>query len=248
MKHEERVELAKEILGKIEDKYKGRIVAGGIYGSVSRNEDTELSDLDLILITEDEVKEIKKEFLYKGMPVTYWSMELQEARDEIRNPDFGWPWKVNSLLNFDVIVGDSSVPEKLSEEVEDISAEDFKDAIREHLTNIYEYYFKVQKYYKKDEVNNLLFAVWDSLNGILGCVALINQQYFIRNDFYRFEESFEFDETPENYEDLVKKCYSSKDPDQITKAFEELFENFEIFLEKNGVEIDNYSDVDEIDI
>ncbi len=248
MEHTERVEIAKKILGRIKKKYGSKIVAGGIYGSVARNEDTEMSDIDLILITENDAGNIENGFLYKDIPVSYWSMEVEEAKQTVRNPDFGWPWKVNSLVNFDVVIGDSSFPEGLSEEIEEIPMEKFRKAVRDHLTNIYEYYYKIQKYHRKGEFNNLLFAVWDCLNGLLGSVALLNRKYFIRNDFYRFKESFGFEETPEDYEKLVGRCYSSKDPEEITKAFNELFQNFEKFLKDHGVSIQNYSDLDDVEL
>lgn len=68
MKHEERVTLAKTILHKIERKYGNHVLVGGVYGSVARGDDTELSDIDMILITKNDVDAINHEFLFKEIP------------------------------------------------------------------------------------------------------------------------------------------------------------------------------------
>lgn len=88
--------------------------------------------------------------------------------------------------------------------------------------------------------------MWDLLNGMLGCIALLNKRYFIKNDFYRFEDSFQFDRVPADYEKLVKQCYSTKNPKRILKLVKQLFANFTSLLEENGVYAKVYSEVETI--
>jgi len=107
------------------------------------------------------------------------------------------------------------VRDELGELIEEVTLKDYKRAIENQLLNIYEYNNKIKKYHQKDNLKYLLYAMWDFLNGIQGCVALLNKEYFIKNDFYRFEESFQYEKTLQDYEKLVRECYSSKDPDVI---------------------------------
>lgn len=248
MNHEQKVNLAEKILGRIEEKYGDMVHVGGIYGSVARGDDTELSDIDMIIIRKNDTEEIHNEFFFNGIPVSYRSLELREAEEKVVNPTFEWPWSVNSIINFQVFIGDKEIQEDLRKKANGVPGEKLRRAAAEQLPNVYEYYNKVKKYYKKGDKNNLFFAVWDILNGILGCVALINKEYFIKNDFYRFQESFSYDKTPENYEELIKKCYSSKDSEKIFRSMVELFENFEMFMSNNGVEIDRYTDLNNLNI
>lgn len=83
--------------------------------------------------------------------------------------------------------------------------------------------------------------MWELLNGILGSIALLNKEYFIKNDFYRFRESFHFTKTPKNYEQLIKKYYTTKEPEKIITSIHELFNNFKTLLHKNEVHTDTYS-------
>jgi len=57
--------LAEDILNRLKEKYQEKILVGGIYGSNARDENIELSDLDIVLITKDGPEDIEKEFLFK---------------------------------------------------------------------------------------------------------------------------------------------------------------------------------------
>jgi hypothetical protein len=63
---------------------------------------------------------------------------------------------------------------------------------------------------------------------------------------YRFEESFQFDRIPADYEKLVKQCYSAKNPERILRLVKHLFANFTSLLEENGVYAKAYSEVEGI--
>lgn len=242
------MKIAEDILDRLKEKYQEQILVGGIYGSTAGNEDIELSYLDIILITKNGSDDIEKEFIFKDIPISYRSVEIQEAEDIIKEPDFSWAWTVNSLVNFEFKVGDEDVKNKPADIIEDVPLEKFKVAIEEQLPNIYAYNDKVQKYYKNKEINNLLFAMWDLLNGLLGCIALLNKEYFVRNDFYRFEESFRYSKIRKEYEILVKKCYSSKDSEEIINSIQELFDNFEDLLDVEDVAVQKFSQIVDIDI
>ena len=241
MKHIERLQLAKHICKKLKEKYGSKILVAGVYGSLSRNQDKEDSDLDLILITKNNVDRIEDKFMYKGIPVAYWSIKLKDAKNKIQYPCFDdWPWALNSILDFKPLVGDKTIPKKLKELCKKVPYKKHKKAIANYLPAIYEWNTKIQKSYKKKDVGEIRFAIWDTMNGILGCIALLNKKYFIGNGYGRFRESFKYKIKPKNYKKLVEIAWKSKDSKKAVKAFNELFRNFEELMEKEDIRPKKY--------
>ncbi|MBU3896310.1 MAG: nucleotidyltransferase domain-containing protein [Nanoarchaeota archaeon] len=241
MKHNERIVLAEYILKKLKKKHGKKILIAGAYGSVARNKDSEKSDLDMLIITRNGVGWISDKFLFNGIPVDYWSKSIKDVENIIKYPNFyDWPWALNTYLNFKFIVGDKKIQKKLKDCYENVSLPKCYKAVEEYMPSLYEWNTKIQKSYAKKDNGNLIFAIWDTMNGILGCVALINKKYFIGNGYDRFRESFKFKLKPKNYKKLVEIAYISKNPEKSYHAYMKLFNNFEKLLLSKGIAVKNY--------
>lgn len=247
MKHSERLQLAKHICRSLKKKHEDKILVAGVYGSVSINQDKEDSDLDLIIIIKDDVDWIEDKFIYKGIPVMYWSIKLTDVKRKIQYPSFDdWPWSMNTLLNFKPLVGDKNIPKQLKDLYKRVPDERYKEAISDYLPALYEWNTKIKTSYKNKDDGELIFAIWDTLNGLLGCIALLNKQYFIGNGYTRFRESFKYELKPKNYRKLVDIAWKSKNPKEAAVSFNELFINFEELMEKNNIVPKRYDKLEDL--
>ncbi len=241
MKHLERIELAEHILKKLKKKHGNKILVGAVYGSVAKNTDSEKSDLDILIISKKESKFIEDKFMVKNIPVSYWSKNIDDIENVIKYPSFDdWPWALNTFLNFKTIIGDNKIQKKLKDHYKKLSLQKCHKAVGNHLPEIYEWNIKIQKSYSKNDNGNLIFGIWDNMNAIVGCIALLNKKYFIGNGYDRFKESFKFKVKPKNYKKLVETAYISKNPKKAYMAYMELFDNFETLVKDKGIKIKIY--------
>ncbi|MEF8835945.1 MAG: nucleotidyltransferase domain-containing protein [Candidatus Thermoplasmatota archaeon] len=248
MNHEKKVQIAEKVIRRIEEKYEDSYLVGGVYGSVARGEDDEESDIDIIVIMDFGIKESIDGFLIDDCPVNFTVRSIDEAKRVISNPDFSWPWAVSQLVDFKVIRGDSKVKEELQDEISKVNQRGLNEAVAEQLPEIYAVFYKARRNYREDDYENFVTVTLDCLNGIAGSIALLNQRYFKKNFFFRIRETLGYEKTPKNYSEFLKKTTDFKNPDDMFKGLEELFNNFIEFIEDEGIEIPNYSNLADIGI
>ncbi len=63
---------------------------------------------------------------------------------------------------------------------------------------------------RKNYYENLVMVTLDYLNGIAGSIALLNQEYFRKNFFFRIRETLKYEKTPKNYRESVEKTTNFK--------------------------------------
>ncbi len=236
MKHEKRTQLAEKVLRRLKEQYKDDFLVGGVYGSVVRGEDDDYSDIDIIVITESEVEEDEGGFLFQERPVNYVVKSFDEAERALSEVDFGWPWAVSQLVDFEVLIGDREVKDKLHAKIEDVSEDRCREAIRKQLPEIHAAFLKAKRNYEKEDHQNLVVVVHDCLNAIAGSLALLNQEYFEKNYFHRARETLDYEKTPDDYQELFEKTANFKGSEEMFKGLEKLFENFLKLLEEEGIE------------
>ncbi len=248
MDNEKKIEIAEKVLQRLEEKYEDNFLVEGVYGSVARGEDDEESDIDIIVITDDEISENIDGFLIDDHPVNFTFKSFDEAKRILSEPDFSWPWAVSQVIDFKVLRGDRKVKEELQEELSNVTQRDLNEAVAEQLPEIYSIFYKARRNYREDDYENLVMITLDCLNGIAGSIALLNQEYFKKNFFFRIRETLEYEKTPKNYRELVEKTTNFKNTEEMFKGLEELFGNFVEMVEDEGIEIPNHSSLDEINI
>lgn len=246
MDYEKRIEVAKKVLGRLKDRYQGNFLVGGIYGSVARGDDDEYSDIDIIVITESEVEEDEGGFLFQDRSVNYVIKSFDEAERALSEVDFSWPWVVSQLIDFEVLLGDKEVKEKLGAKIEEVSEEKCREAVRKQLPEIHAAFLKAKRTYKNEDYQNLVVIVHDCLNAIAGSLALLNQEYFKRNYFHRARETLDYEKTPEDYQKLFEKTTNFKDSEEMFRGLEKLFGNLLQLLEEEGIEIPEMSSDDPV--
>jgi len=248
MDREKKIEIAEKALQRLEKRYEDNFLVGGVYGSVARGEDDEESDIDIIVITDGEIEVNIDGFLIEDCPVNFTFRSFGETKRILSEPDFSWPWAVSQVVDFKVLRGDKKVKEKLQEELSRVTQRDLNKAVVAQLPEIYAIFYKARRNYRENYSENLVMITLDCLNGIAGSIALLNQEYFKKNFFFRIRETVDYKKTPENYWELVEKTINFKNPEEMFKGLEELFENFVELVENEGIEIPNYSSLDEINI
>ena len=86
MKHEERMQLARDLCARMVAIYTCDIILGGVYGSTARGTDTDWSDLELLFVVRDGSKIVENHFIYRDIAVGYQVIEQQKLEELLANP------------------------------------------------------------------------------------------------------------------------------------------------------------------
>jgi hypothetical protein len=99
--HDERVELARELSGRLLRRHgEGAIVAVGLHGPVARGDDGDESDLDVAVVTAGPEVEVADRFLrYRGMVVDLGAIGADDYLEEAGHVGPAWPLAADQYVN-----------------------------------------------------------------------------------------------------------------------------------------------------
>ncbi len=237
MNHEERMKLSEEISKRVVEKYKEKILVAGIFGSTSRNQDTELSDLEMIFITTEDIEDIF--FSYKGMPVLLVFRTKEEALGSIKKMSFMWPMEVSFLLDFLPTYGDKKVINEFKKELSSLKDKDYKKGARNSLIHAYEYFLKIKSSYEKKDKYTLIDATVWCTYFLNMTIAFINKKYFTRSEPQNLDEIKDFGKIPEQYLELADAIWNFNTMDEIYDNIMRLWDVSIGFAKENGIEIED---------
>ena len=101
MTHEERVELARDLTGRLLRRHgEDAIVAVGLHGSVARGDDREESDLDIAVVTAGPEVEVADRLLrYRGTVVELGAITADAYLEEAGHIGPAWPLAADQYVN-----------------------------------------------------------------------------------------------------------------------------------------------------
>ena len=134
MTHEERYNLALEISGRLSREMKDNLICFCLYGSTSRGTDTHWSDLEMLMITREEVP--KKAFLEGLVPITTNSITEKKLCGILEEPGVEWPFYAGLVKNLVVLEGDASKPEQYYDLACRVPEVKFRRALKENLSEL----------------------------------------------------------------------------------------------------------------
>jgi predicted nucleotidyltransferase len=97
MTHEDRLAVARDLAGRILEKYGDAVLGVAIYGSVARNADTQHSDLEMLVATTEIISEHDTEYVHiiSGLKV---EINYEQAENYLLRPTTEFtrpPWAPN---------------------------------------------------------------------------------------------------------------------------------------------------------
>ncbi len=238
MTHEERLEIAQEVAGRILEKYGERVTAIAVYGSVAKGEDKEHSDLDMWVATAtSEPVEDVRFFVYRGIPVSInWDTEEGRIRTAGRVSPF-WPIEADEVRSFLMLFERGDFAERLREAASTLPDEDFVRSTRVLMARACESTNKVRNAWEAGDHYRLLVEgrLLALMTGMV--LGLLNRRYYAGGrGFYQMAR--QMPRQPKDYSRLVDLAggFSTVEAEVVYKAAVELWENLCELVLAEGVE------------
>ena len=247
MKHDERMQLSRDLCAGMVSKRPGDIILGGVYGSTARGTDTDWSDLELLFVVRDGSKVAERHFIYRDIAVGYQVIERQKLEELLTNPSFEWPFWMGVLSVLKVLHGNPEQIEAWLRLGQSVPAERFRQTLEGNLPElVVESYGRILSCRERRNTQDIGCAVIEVLFEMNQALCLLNQ-HWVTHDYYQgFVDAFSFPKLPEGYQELVPALWSANDIDEIAPLAETLVRNFWRLLANEGVKVTNYQTVDDL--
>jgi len=238
--HEERYKLALEISRKVSREIDENLICFSLYGSTSRGTDTHWSDLEMLMITREEVP--RKSFLKGTVPITVNSITEAKLRLILEEPDLQWPFYAGLVKNLVVLAGDKSKPSYYSSIASSVPQEKLRKALKDNLSDlVFESCGRIYSCISRKRYDNIYCAVIETLLEMRTALCLLNCTHVNHDYFEGIRETFNFKRLPKRYPVLATRMWKGEDPFRIVGHSRELLNNYaellysERILEKKEV-------------
>ncbi|MHA2010570.1 MAG: nucleotidyltransferase domain-containing protein [Promethearchaeota archaeon] len=202
-----------------------------LYGSFAHGLGHELSDYDLIIISDS--KKVAWEFILNERPIQTLSLTWEYAEKVLTGEKGNWSTGAGSLAN-GIIVWEKSSKyrqklERLIKKVNEGGRYLVKQTI--NFDDLYSRLWLVEKNIKNNKEENIRLLIWDLAIGICYRLSGLNNQYFLNNWGKQLGEIENFTIKPKNFSQRFEKLITSK-PKEALNIAENLVDELHI-LYKN---------------
>ena len=134
----QRLDLAKRIANEVAGEHGENILSVAIGGSLSREEDLQFSDLDLVVITREKVRtEIR---VIEGVVTEYIFVTLDDLIKIVSDPEEeSWSFWASIISRAKTILGKNEIIEQLRKDLNNVPQEKYQEAAKMKLPLILEY-------------------------------------------------------------------------------------------------------------
>lgn len=229
------LQMAKEVAGYVVQElgdHANLIVA---YGSLTRGEATEFSDLDILVIT-DGVTYVKS-FVLKGRPVEIWSLTIEECEKIITTPSTSWGVAVTLFFKNEVLYGEPSILKRLQQLYDSLDMQPFIQFCADKLVSFADILGKIQSAARN---RNLIYARWATMclaNDAAGIVAMINKRYYLNQWGKHLSEILKCEILPRDFERCYQILWLSSDFEEMISAARHLYVEFQRILRELGAKV-----------
>lgn len=247
--HSERFQLAHDLCERMEQRYPGQVIIGGVYGSTARGIDTPWSDLEMWFVVEDTCEAQGQHLIFRDIAVGYRVYRRSELEAILSTASLKWPFHVGVLDALKVLHGDPSQIQIWIEMGESIPDKDFHRLLEEELPGLMvESYGRVLSCNARGNHHDVHLAIAEMLFEMRTALCLLNKRW-VTHDYYQgLTETFEFPKIPASYKHLVSNLYVLRKFEEIIPLAERLMENFWELMDREDIKFKNYQTVDEIPI
>ncbi|NHJ33081.1 MAG: nucleotidyltransferase domain-containing protein [Asgard group archaeon] len=208
-----------------------------LYGSFARGLGHELSDYDIIIISDK--KKVVWEFILNDRVVKAWSMTWVFAEDTVTGKTGLWITAVAALANSIILWERSKKERKKLEEIIARIPEGGKVTLENSLKwfeGNYDKLWRMRKNIKEGKLVNNRLIIQHTANAICYALSGLNNQYFLNNWGKQLSEIEKLEKKPENFSERYTKLLTA-DPEEALLIAEGLIEDIRKllldWLEKN---------------
>ena len=244
MKHEERWQIAVQLVERIAQVYPGQLLLGGVYGSTSRGTDTEWSDLELLIVVEDGCQAQGRHLLLRGTVVGYRVYRRSELEEIVRTPSLKWPFHMGVLSVLKPLYGDPALIKEWLALGQSAPDEKFRAALVEALPDlVYESYGRIMSCRERGNARDITHAAIEVIYEMRQALCLLNRRWVTHDYFEGIRDSFSFPKLPAGYVTLVTALWDVRDIETTVWVATELVNNYSYLLRAEGVVAPMYESI-----
>lgn len=234
MTHEERYKLALEYSEKMAKDLRNKFVCSCLYGSTSRGTDTKWSDLELFVVTKEEIP--SRSFLVEAIPVSIQAITETKLVEKLENPDKDWPFYAGLMKNLEVLSGDKEAPKRYFEKAMSVPEEKCIKTLKNNISEfVFESCGRIFSCIARKNYNDIFCAVIETILEMRTALCLLNHSFVNRDYFKGIKETFKFKKIPKNYPVLATKLWRSRNPFEIVRYARELLNNYVNLLKEERI-------------
>jgi len=234
MTHEERYNLALNYSKNLQKELRNNLVCSCLYGSTLRGTDTKWSDLELFVLTKEEIP--SRCFLVEIIPVSIQAITETKLLEKLENPDKEWPFYAGLMKNLEVLSGDKEAPKRYLEKAMSVPEDKCVETLKNNVSEfVFESCGRIFSCIARKNYDDIYCAVIETLLETRTALCLLNHSFVNRDYFKGIKETFKFKKIPKNYPVLATKLWQSRNPFEIVRYARELLNNYVNLLKEERI-------------
>ncbi len=178
--HDERQNLSQELLLKLQNKYKEELLAVALFGSMSRNEDKDYSDIDMIAVVKGDNIADEMQGIQQGLKYGVDIFSQDVIHGKITTISMRWPLLVGKFVTAKAIHDESKLFESYKQLFNETINKDFSQYIKQvFIEEIYEEcnkFINTVLYGSREQVAYNAYHLFTKMIPFLG---IINKSFYL---------------------------------------------------------------------
>ncbi|MCD8510189.1 MAG: KNTase domain-containing protein [Bacillus sp. (in: Bacteria)] len=235
---QEKLDLAKEIVTRLQEKFGDTILAIGIYGSLAQGTDGPFSDLEMHVVTKNGSKLPAYEFILGEFKVELTTVEKGEFFTKAKELDDSWAIKAGAYIKVIPLYDPHGIFTEVKELPLQISQDAIRDIMREFMIwEPYETMGKLRNNYRLENFDYIPLAAKDLVWQTTKLVGLANKNYFSTRA-RTLEEALIMSSKPSGYEELVRLVMAGRLDDKklVYECCEKLWSGLNEWFDEIGID------------
>ncbi|MGN7300545.1 kanamycin nucleotidyltransferase C-terminal domain-containing protein [Ferdinandcohnia sp. SAFN-114] len=234
----EKIDIINEIKERLLIVHQDNIIAIGVYGSLGLESDMPYSDIELHVITTDDISIKSHEFIYDKFKIEVSAKQKKEFFKQAIEVDDSWAIKAGVFINI-MPIHDT---QNLFNEIKKLPLQVSDSAIRETMKEFmiwepYETIAKIRNNFLTRNFNYIPMGAKDLTWQTAKLIGLANRKYYSTRS-KTFEESIKMESKPKGYVELAK-CVMKGELSNIEYFYqlcENLWTGLNEWYDKLGIE------------
>lgn len=178
--HEERVNLSAALVTRLEDKYKSDLLAIALFGSMSRDEDKDYSDIDMIAVIKGEKITDEIEGVQNGLNYGIDIFSQDIVNSKITSINMRWPLLVGKFVTAKPLKDERHLFDMYKQLYEETLQKDFKPYIHQvFLQEIYEECNKFLDTAQFGTREQVLYVAYQLFTKMISFLGVLNKSYYL---------------------------------------------------------------------
>lgn len=247
--HQERMALAETITRRMAEKYGEDLLVMGIVGSVAREADTPYSDLDMVAVVAEGCEAKSMHLVYRNCAVSLFVMKEEPLRAILMNPCEKWEYYMGLLDSMKLLHGDPLLVKKLLGLGLAVPHKRFLKAIEQLWPDLFiESFGRILSCIERNEFSAFRLSVVEVLYSVKTVLCLLNHSW-VKHDYYLgLVDTLKFENQPNGWRESLPFLWNCDDPHKALEVLTPLLQNVRNMLLAEGVELQNHTSPDEIEL